>query len=377
MSAAEAIRRCPHAVFVRPRHSLYREYSRHVWSTRARHRADGRADRARRGIPRHGRGRADFLEARVVAEAVQTAVRAATSLTCSLGVAPCKVVAKVASDARKPGGLTVVVPGQEASFLARFDVRRLPGVGPKAEAATARRRSRDGRRARGARRRRAAAAAAGQRRQRAARPRAGHRPARARARRRADLDQRREHVRARPRRARAPARRAARGWRSRSPNGCRRRGRSARTVTTKLRYADFSIRSRSTSLDVGIDDAEQIGDLACRLLDRGLRDRPGALRLVGVGVSGLVAVSPADDRASVLGSRASARRVGRGLLRLAGREHQETAERASGEHADAPPEPARLSTQPSAGRPRSGRGRSRRPRSRPSRSGGCTRSHCS
>jgi hypothetical protein len=40
---------------------------------------------------------------------------------------------------------------------------------------------------------------------------------------------------------------------------------------------------------VGIDDAGQIADLACRLLDRGLRDRPGALRLVGVGVSGLVA----------------------------------------------------------------------------------------
>src|ERR1700730_10509993 len=33
MSAAEAIRRCPHAVFVRPRHAVYREYSRHVWST--------------------------------------------------------------------------------------------------------------------------------------------------------------------------------------------------------------------------------------------------------------------------------------------------------------------------------------------------------
>ena len=66
-----------------------------------------------------------------------------------------------------------------------------------------------------------------------------------------------------------------------------RTGRTARTVTTKLRYADFSIRSRSTSLDHGIDDAEQIGELACRLLDRGLRDRPGALRLVGVGVSAL------------------------------------------------------------------------------------------
>src|SRR5438876_309183 len=50
-----------------------------------------------------------------------------------LVVGPGKVVAKIGSDARKPGGLTVVVPGQEASFLAAFDVRRLPGVGPKAE----------------------------------------------------------------------------------------------------------------------------------------------------------------------------------------------------------------------------------------------------
>ena len=64
-------------------------------------------------------------------------------------------------------------------------------------------------------------------------------------------------------------------------------GISARTVTAKLRYADFSIRSRSTTLRAPIDEADRIGDLACRLLDRGLRDRPGALRLVGVGVSGL------------------------------------------------------------------------------------------
>ena len=64
-------------------------------------------------------------------------------------------------------------------------------------------------------------------------------------------------------------------------------GISARTVTTKLRYADFSIRSRSTSLPVGTDDAERIWELACACLDRALADRPGALRLVGVGVAGL------------------------------------------------------------------------------------------
>ena len=70
----------------------------------------------------------------------------------------------------------------------------------------------------------------------------------------------------------------------------RRDGLSARTVTTKLRYADFSLRSRSTTLQAPIDEPERIGALACDLLDRGLRDRPGALRLVGVGVSGLTTV---------------------------------------------------------------------------------------
>ena len=64
-------------------------------------------------------------------------------------------------------------------------------------------------------------------------------------------------------------------------------GDAARTVTTKVRYPDFSIRSRSTTLPAGIDDAEVIGEVACRLLDRALRDRPGALRLVGVGLSNL------------------------------------------------------------------------------------------
>jgi DNA polymerase-4 len=68
----------------------------------------------------------------------------------------------------------------------------------------------------------------------------------------------------------------------------RNRGQVARTVTTKVRYPDFTIRTRSTSLPVGTDEAERIGELACSLLDRALRDRPGPLRLVGVGVAGLV-----------------------------------------------------------------------------------------
>ena len=64
---------------------------------------------------------------------------------------------------------------------------------------------------------------------------------------------------------------------------------TARTVTTKVRYPDFSIRSRSTTLPVATDDGRRIAELACDLLDRALADRPGALRLLGVAVSGLEA----------------------------------------------------------------------------------------
>src|SRR5439155_20188940 len=132
MSCAEALRRCRHAVFVRPRHSLYREYSRAVW--RAVQEVVPTVERTGldEGYLDLGEIARDFLEARRVAEAVQAAVRGSTSLTCSLGVASCKVVAKVGSDRRKPGGLTVVPPGREAAFLALIDIRKPPGAGPTA-----------------------------------------------------------------------------------------------------------------------------------------------------------------------------------------------------------------------------------------------------
>jgi DNA polymerase IV len=286
MSAAEAIRRCPHAVFVRPRHSLYREYSRHVWSTVRGVVPTVEQTGIDEGYLDMGEVAGDFLEARVAAEAVQTAVRAATSLTCSLGVAPCKVVAKIGSDARKPGGLLVVVPGQEAGFLAPFDVRRLPGVGPKAEARL---------RAAGVETVGELAAIQDDDLRRLLPGNVG-KLLRDRARgidpRGLEVDVARvsisvENTFERDLVERERLHEELRGMAREVAEQLQKTGRTARTVTAKLRYADFSIRSRSTSLDVGIDDAEQIADLACRLLDRGLRDRPGALRLVGVGVSGL------------------------------------------------------------------------------------------
>jgi DNA polymerase-4 len=286
MSSAEALRRCPEVVFVRPRHVLYRQYSQAVWSA------------IREVVPRVEQVGIDegyldlgtvvptFTDARAAAEAVQTSVRAATSLSCSLGVSTSKVVCKVASDRRKPGGITVVPPGKEAVFLAPFPARTLPGVGPKAEARLA---------------------AAGVK---TIGDLAGLADAELRAvlpgtigpllRDRAcgidprDLELETERVSlsveetferdiSDRRLLYAEIERMAADVAS----GLLKRQLSARTVTTKLRYSDFSIRSRSTTLAAPIDEQGRIAELACRLLDRGLRDRPGALRLVGVAVSGL------------------------------------------------------------------------------------------
>ena len=239
-----------------------------------------------------------FSGARRIAEAVQVAVRGATSLTCSLGVSTAKVVCKVASDRRKPGGITVVPPGREARFLAPLPTRVLPGVGPRAEE-------------------RLSAAGIATIGELAALPDAALRAVlpgqvgrllRDRARgidpRDLELDAERisistEETFERDLTDRAALHAELRRMAAEVAEYLRRDGLSARTVTTKLRYADFSLRSRSTTLATPIDEPERIADLACRLLDRGLRDRPGALRLVGVGRVGAHERPPAHLRRAV------------------------------------------------------------------------------
>jgi nucleotidyltransferase/DNA polymerase involved in DNA repair len=68
-----------------------------------------------------------------IARRLKEAIRSETALTASVGVATSKLVAKVASDLRKPDGLVAVPPGTEAAFLAPLPVRKLWGVGPRME----------------------------------------------------------------------------------------------------------------------------------------------------------------------------------------------------------------------------------------------------
>jgi DNA polymerase-4 len=273
-------------VFLPPRHPLYRRYSQAVWDAIRQVVPTVEKTGIDEGYLDVGEVAADYLQARRVAEAVQAAVRGATSLSCSLGVASCKVVAKVASDRRKPGGLTVVRAGREASFLAPFDVRKLPGVGPKAEQ----------------RLRAAEITTIGELAQlddatlRRLLPGKVGGLLRDRAR---GIDARglestvervsisHEETFDRDVADAAVLYAELRRMAERLATHLQSKGEAARTITTKVRYPDFAIRTRSATLDAGIDDAETLGDVACKLLDRALKDRAGPLRLVGVTLSNI------------------------------------------------------------------------------------------
>jgi DNA polymerase IV (DinB-like DNA polymerase) len=77
------------------------------------------------------RANGSFEEGRKLAENVKNEILRQQKLTCSIGVGPNKLVAKIAADTKKPDGLTIVTPEQVTVFLAPLPVSRLIGVGTK------------------------------------------------------------------------------------------------------------------------------------------------------------------------------------------------------------------------------------------------------
>lgn len=143
MPAAQAVRLCPQGVYLRPRMGRYADVSRRVFELL-------RAvtplveplsiDEAFLDVtgcsPASGRvpglGPGDLGQALQVARELQERVETSTGgLTCSVGVAENKFLAKLASDLRKPRGLVLVPRGEAPEFLAPLPVERIWGVGPR------------------------------------------------------------------------------------------------------------------------------------------------------------------------------------------------------------------------------------------------------
>ena len=131
MPMARAVRLCPHAVILRPRFTIYREYSGRVMEVL--HRESEMVQQM--SIDEAYVDLSPVTESREEAEALahrmQGRVRVELGLPCSIGLATSKMVAKIACETGKPSGFVAVPPGAEAAFLAPLPVRMMPGIGPR------------------------------------------------------------------------------------------------------------------------------------------------------------------------------------------------------------------------------------------------------
>ena len=220
-----------------------------------------------------------------VAKKLKALIREQLNLSASAGVAPNKFLAKIASGWKKPDGLTVIPPERIEEFLRELPVEALSGVGPvtakKLRAIGIERlldvRSADEERLRGA-----VGSLAGWLKQLSR----GEDP------RQVEPDQRRKSLSDEntyekdltdPQQIRGEIERIAR----RTAEGLEKRKLRARTVTIKVRYADFTTVTRSHTAHAPTCDAAEIAARALALLDRtDAARRP--VRLIGVGTHGLV-----------------------------------------------------------------------------------------
>ncbi|NLG68360.1 MAG: DNA polymerase IV [Firmicutes bacterium] len=131
MPIRRAVALCPHGIFIPARHGLYREVSEavlailHEFSPLVEPVSideaylDMTADRAR------------FPSLEALGRAIKERIVTAQRLTATVGIAPNKLLAKLASELSKPDGLMVIEPGDVDRVLAPLPVERLPGVGPR------------------------------------------------------------------------------------------------------------------------------------------------------------------------------------------------------------------------------------------------------
>jgi DNA polymerase-4 len=218
---------------------------------------------------------------------IRARVREELSLTASAGLATSKTVAKIASDAAKPDGLIEVPPGEEGAFLAPLPVRRLPGVGPQVEAVLA-----DiGVRTLGR------LASLPETRLRGLFGRYG--PSLAERARGIDSSPvvplagppksvSREGTFATDISDTAALRAVLRGYCESVGAELRRLGRRGRSLTLKLRYADFTTITRSLTLDQPTQADDILYRTGQTLLEAALARDARAVRLIGFGVSNLV-----------------------------------------------------------------------------------------
>ncbi len=129
MPIFQARKLCPEAVYVKPRMYRYKQVSRKVMETMTEFSPFVEAvsiDEAYLDVSGCTRLHGPPAE---IALKIKQAIKTRTGLTCSVGIAPLKFLAKIASDMDKPDGLTEITPAEQDAFIDNLDIARVPGVG--------------------------------------------------------------------------------------------------------------------------------------------------------------------------------------------------------------------------------------------------------
>lgn len=134
MPVSIAYRKCPDCVFLPVNMDLYVETSVRIMQIFRRH-ADkfelGGIDECYLDVSKRCKS---YKQAEELAAKIKSELKNKEKLTCSIGIGPNKLIAKIAANKQKPNGLTMIKPEQVKEFLQKLSVRDLMGVGPKTEA---------------------------------------------------------------------------------------------------------------------------------------------------------------------------------------------------------------------------------------------------
>jgi len=131
MPTREALRRCPDAICVRPRIGHYSDVSKQIFAVFHEFTPLVQGLSLDEAFLDVSASLGALGSAEHIAREIKRRVRERTELTASVGVAPNKLVAKIASDLRKPDGLVIVLPDEVRDLLDPLPIRKLFGLGAK------------------------------------------------------------------------------------------------------------------------------------------------------------------------------------------------------------------------------------------------------
>ncbi len=133
MPISQAYRKCPDGIYLRPNGEKYIKVSKNVMEILKSYSEDFQivgTDEAYLDLTEIVK---NFKDSEKIAKKIQNEIIKKIGITISIGIAPTKSLAKIASDEKKPNGITIVKPDQISAFLREMEITRIPGIGKKSK----------------------------------------------------------------------------------------------------------------------------------------------------------------------------------------------------------------------------------------------------